>query len=258
MKRFASFDGIEIAYQEWMPESKKPDLPPVVLHHGFIANANLNWVGPGVVDALVNAGRHVVALDARGHGASDKPHDPSFYGEDKMVRDLRQLYDLLGAPQVDLVGYSMGSFVSLLTASQEPRVRRLVVGGVGAGVLQRGGVDARLVSRDAMAAALRADDASSVTDPVAARFRALADFAGADREAMAAHALATHVSEFPLYRITAPTLVIDGTEDMLAARPELLAAAIPNARLLLIAGDHLSAVTNPQFAEAIVEFLAAA
>jgi pimeloyl-ACP methyl ester carboxylesterase len=257
MKRFASFDGIEIAYQEWVPESRKADLPPVVLHHGFIANANLNWVGPGVVAALVNAGRHVVALDARGHGASGKPHDPSFYGEDKMVRDLRQLFDLLGAPLVDLVGYSMGSFVSLLTASQEPRVRRLVVGGVGAGVLQRGGVDARTVSRDAIAAALRAPDPASIADPVAARFRALADVAGSDREAMAAHALATHVSEFPLDRITAPTLVIDGTEDVLATRPELLAAAIPNARLLLIAGDHLSAVTNPRFAEAIVEFLAA-
>lgn len=258
MKRFVSFDGTEIAYQEWAPESAAANLPPVVLHHGFIANATLNWVGPGVVGALVRAGRHVVALDARGHGASDKPHDPSFYGEEKMVRDLRQLFDLLGAPQVDLVGYSMGAIVSLLTASQEPRVRRLVVGGVGAGAAQPGGVDSRVLSRDAIAAALRADEPSSITHPVAARFRALADVAGSDREAMAAHALAAHVGQIPLDRITAPTLVLDGTEDVLAANPERLAAAIPHARLQLIAGDHLSAVTNPQFAEAIVEFLAVA
>jgi pimeloyl-ACP methyl ester carboxylesterase len=71
-----------------------------------------------------------VALDARGHGASGKPHDPSFYGEEKMAGDLRQLFDLSGTQQVDLVGYSMGANVSLLTASQDTRVRRLMVCGV--------------------------------------------------------------------------------------------------------------------------------
>jgi pimeloyl-ACP methyl ester carboxylesterase len=258
MKRFASFDGTEIAYQEWASENGGANLPPVVLHHGFVANANLNWVGPGVVNALVEAGRSVVALDARGHGASGKPHDPSFYGEEKMVKDLRQLFDLIGAPQVDLVGYSMGAVVSLLTASQDTRVRRLVVGGVGAAIVERGGVDSRMVSRDAIAAALQAPDPAQIEDRAAARFRALADVAGADREALAAHARAVHASSIALGQITAPTLVLDGTGDQLAARPEVLAAAIPHARLLLISGDHLSAVTNPDFATAIVEFLASA
>jgi pimeloyl-ACP methyl ester carboxylesterase len=54
MERFTSFDGVEIAYQVWGAVGA---LPPVVLHHGFIANANVNWVLPGIVAALTNAGR---------------------------------------------------------------------------------------------------------------------------------------------------------------------------------------------------------
>lgn len=65
MGHFTSFDGLEIAYYIWGAAGA---LPPVVLHHGFIANANVNWVLPGIVLALTNAGRQVVALDARVHG----------------------------------------------------------------------------------------------------------------------------------------------------------------------------------------------
>jgi pimeloyl-ACP methyl ester carboxylesterase len=53
--------------------------PPVVLHHGFAADADANWVRPGIVDALVASGRTVVALDARGHGRSAQPHDLHAY-----------------------------------------------------------------------------------------------------------------------------------------------------------------------------------
>lgn len=259
MPRFSSFDGTEIAYQEWGADAAKATgLPPVVLHHGFIADANLNWAAPGVVAALVHAGRRVLALDARGHGDSAKPHDPSFYGEEKMVADLRQLFDLSGAPQVDLVGYSMGAMVSLLTASEDARVRRLVVGGVGGGLVSREGLSSRAAARGTIAAALRASDAASVHDPIAARFRALADFVGTDREALAACAEASFSSAIPFGQISAPTLVLVGDADPIATRPEVLAAAIPHAQLRLITGDHLSAVTNPAFASAIVEFLGVA
>ncbi len=256
MPRFASFDGTEIAYQEWEPEAASAAaLPPVVLHHGFIADANLNWVGPGVVAALVRAGRRVLALDARGHGASGKPHDPGLYGEEKMAADLRRLFDLTGAQRVDLVGYSMGAVVSLLTASQDARVRRLVVGGVGGGVATRDGLHNRAAARGAIASALRAPDAASVQDPIAVRFRMLADVVGTDREALAACAEASFSSAIPFAQISAPTLVLVGDADPIATQPEVLAAAIPHAQLRVISGDHLSAVTNPAFAPAIVEFL---
>jgi pimeloyl-ACP methyl ester carboxylesterase len=55
--------------------------------------------------------------------------------------------------------------------------------------------------------------------------------------------------------VGAPTLVLVGADDPIAARPEVLVAAIPRAQLRVIAGDHLSAVTDPAFAPAIVEFL---
>lgn len=270
MPRFSSFDGVEIAYQEWEGETDATgatpatQLPPVVLHHGFIADANLNWVGPGVVAALRRAGRRVLALDARGHGASGKPHDPVRYGEATMAADLRRLFDLSGAPQVDLVGYSMGGAVALLTASQDARVRRLVVGGVGGSLVEREGdgdpdglsSQAATRARGTIAAALRAADAASIQDPIAARFRALADFVGADREALAACAEASFAGTIPFGQISAPTLVLVGDTDPLAVRPEVLVAAVPRAQLRVIPGDHLSAVTNPAFAPAIVEFLA--
>ena len=216
MPRFSSFDGIEIAYQEWGGDSMTTLLPPVFLHHGFIADANLNWVGPKVTEALSRAGRRVVALDARGHGASGKPHDSSFYGEDKMAADLRRLFDLSGVDQVDqvdLVGYSMGALVSLLTASQDSRVRRLVVGGVGAGIVERDSLNSRVAARSTIAAALRIPDAGSIQDPIAMRFRRLADVVGTDREALAACAEASFSSSVPFAQITAPTLVLVGDED---------------------------------------------
>jgi pimeloyl-ACP methyl ester carboxylesterase len=104
-----------------------------------VADANLNWVGPSVVAALEAAGRSVVAPDARGHGASGKPHDPAAYGEGAMARDLGTLVDVIGADAVDLAGYSMGAVVALLAATTDARIRRLVVGGVGCGIVEVAG-----------------------------------------------------------------------------------------------------------------------
>ena len=227
----------------------------MVLHHGFGASAKLNWLGAGVIAALTAAGRRVIALDARGHGESDKPHDPAFYGEDRMARDVSELIDHLGFPEFDLVGYSMGAIVSLIAGSREPRIRRLVIGGVGDGILAQGGVDTRVVDNKDIVKALLADDPADIP-PSARGFRQLADATGADRKALAAQASVVHAKPIPLDRITAPTLVIAGDDDPLAVHPERLAAAIPGARSLLVSGDHRSAVAAPAFAQAIVEFLA--
>jgi pimeloyl-ACP methyl ester carboxylesterase len=253
VKRFSSWDGVEIAYREWGEET---ELVPVVLHHGFVANAEANWVATGVVDALLDAGRRVVAPDARGHGHSEKPHDPARYGEQRMAKDLAALLDTIGAERVDLVGYSMGAVVSLLFASGEERVRQLVVGGVGSGVVECGGVDRRAVSNGSIIEGLGAADPASITSPEAAAFRTLADALGADRKALIAQATAVYRGGVALDRITAPTLVLAGENDPLAVRPEVLADAIPNAVLQLLAGNHIEALGDPRFTRSIVGFLA--
>ena len=254
MKSFRSWDGLEIAYQEWGVQTG--GLAPVVLHHGFAADANANFLATGVVDALTTAGRKVIAPDARGHGRSEKPHDPDRYGEQRMARDLAVLLDTIDAPQIDLVGYSMGAIVSLIFTSTDERVRRLVIGGVGSGVIECGGVDRRAVPNDAIIEALTIADASTLEVPEAVAFRQLADALGADREALAAQAASVYRGEITLGRISAPTLLLAGDTDPLAIRPQVLVDAIPNATLAILTGNHIEALGDPRFKQSIVDFLA--
>jgi len=247
-----SSDGVTIAYRHWPAGDGSP---PVLLQHGFTADSQANWVQPGVVAALLEAGRGVLAPDARGHGRSEKPHDPARYGEPRMARDLAELLDALGLDSVDLVGYSMGAVVALLLASGDRRVRRLAVGGVGSGVVECGGVDRRAISTDSIIAALSAADGASVAGTPAAAFRRLADAIGADRTALVAQASAVYQGGVELSRISAPTLVLAGDADPLADRPGVLCEAIADARLTLVAGDHMQAVADPRFAQALVAFL---
>jgi len=251
-KSFTTPDDVEIVYQEWGVEEGSP---PVVLHHGFVVDASTNWVVPGVVDALLAAGHRVIAPDARGHGRSGKPHDPGAYGEQRMARDLAILFDVTGVDRVDLVGYSMGAVVALILASGEKRIRRLVVGGVGSGIIECGGVDRRAVSNESIIEALCAEEPSAIESPGEEAFRRLADAVGADRHALIAQATSVFRGHVELERIAAPTLVLAGDADPLAVRPELLAGAIPDATLEILSGDHLSAIADPRFTQSIVEFL---
>jgi pimeloyl-ACP methyl ester carboxylesterase len=252
---FRTWDGLELAYQVWGPESS---LPPVLLHHGFVADADSNWVAVGVVARLLEAGRLVVAHDARGHGRSEKPHDAARYGEQRMARDLGALVEEIGAEQIDLVGYSMGAVVSLLFASSCATVRRMVIGGVGAGVVECGGVDRRQVSNDSIIAALEAEDVAAAKDlaPGGLAFRRLADALGSDRLALLAQASSVYQDGVALENIAAPTLLLAGDEDPLAVRPQVLVDELPDGHLTILSGNHMSALADPRFASSIVDFLA--
>jgi pimeloyl-ACP methyl ester carboxylesterase len=259
IQSFKTWDGLQIAYQEWGEETAEQELaePPVVLHHGFTANANANWVATGVVDALTPAGRRVVAPDARGHGRSEKPHDPARYGEDRMARDLAVLLDVIDAPQIDLVGFSMGAIVSLIFTSTDERVRRLVIGGVGSGVIECRGVDRRAVPNEAIIEALTVDDPSSLeVAPAAVAFRQLADALKGDREALVAQSRSIYRGEIALGEISAPTLLLAGDTDPLAIRPQVLVDAIPDATLEMLTGNHIEVLGDPRFKASIVDFLA--
>ncbi|MEU0129034.1 alpha/beta fold hydrolase [Streptomyces sp. NPDC006289] len=247
-------DGLTLRYWSW---SRNPDasLPPVVLLHGFAAHARLNWEGPGVVEALVARGRRVYALDARGHGESDGPHTDAYYGESLMARDVRLLIDRIGADRVHVAGYSMGAVVAILAAGDDARISRLVAGGIGAGAVEVGGLDTRVIPPELVSAALTAEDAADAPERTRA-FRVLADTAGCDRLALAAQIRSVHRDALPLDRIVVPTLVVAGAGDPLATRPEVLASAIGGAELEVLPGDHLTAVRDPGFAAAIATFLA--
>jgi pimeloyl-ACP methyl ester carboxylesterase len=250
--RVPGADGVAVAVHRW---GSPGELPPVYLQHGFVADTRLNWVGTGTVAVLLSAGREVVGVDARGHGRSDKPHDPAAYGERRMADDLRRVADALGHDSFDLAGYSMGATVAMLTAATDRRVRRLVVGGAGASFVEPGGAERHAALMARLAAALEAADVADVRDPATVDFRRMADALAADRHALAAHARAVHARDADLAAITAPTLVLAGDADPLAARPEALAAAIPGARVTVVPGDHSTALRTPAFAAALVGFL---
>ncbi|MFZ0173791.1 MAG: alpha/beta hydrolase [Acidimicrobiales bacterium] len=247
MRFFTSFDGVEIAY-DVLGEGD-----PVVMHHGFASDSRTNWLRPGVAAAVMDSGRQVVLVDARGHGESDKPHDPFAYANGAMVRDVRSLLDVLGLEWVHLVGYSMGAFVAMRLAPVERRVRSLVLGGAGLSQIRL----RRPEHFQQIADALEAAEPEAIESPTARAFRNFADAMKADRLALAA--VQRSGSPFPsledLGRIAVPTLVVNGASDSLTGPPEALAALIAGARFESVPGDHLSAVVQPEFRQAIVTFL---
>jgi pimeloyl-ACP methyl ester carboxylesterase len=283
-------DGTTIAYHCWEPDEGVDAHPvPVVLQHGFTADTIVDWLVPGTVAGLTAAGRRVVGIDARGHGRSGKSPDATRYGEERMADDLLTVIALLDAPAVDLVGYSMGAVVALLAAAQLPAaqlpaaqlpaaqlpaaqlraaqlpaarlpatqektVRRLVVGGVGAGIVEVGGVDTRALPNDRLAQALLAD-APDDLPPEIAGMRAHAEMLGDDLPSLAAQARAAHRGGVDLAAIAAETLVVAGDADPLAERPHVLAEAIAGAGLCLVAGAHDVVGSSPDFRSAIIGFL---
>src|SRR5215510_409757 len=110
MQRFAH-DGVEIAFLD------EGEGEPIVLVHGFASTAQVNWLHPGWIATLTRAGRRVIALDNRGHGASSKLYDPAAYHSALMADDVRALLDHLDIPRADVMGYSLGA---RLTASVAP------------------------------------------------------------------------------------------------------------------------------------------
>ena len=103
--------------------------PLLVLQHGFTQCID-DWYEAGYVAALKRDYR-LILVDARGHGQSDKPHDPRAYGLDKWVGDITAVVDALGAAKAHFWGYSMGGWIGFGMAKYAPdRVDRLVIGGL--------------------------------------------------------------------------------------------------------------------------------
>ena len=111
VRHFTARDGVRLAYRE-LGEGR-----PLVLIHGYFSNAFVNWIRYGHAALLAAAGHRVIMPDLRGHGDSDRPHDPAAYPKDALAGDGFDLLAHLGlAPDggdYDLAGYSLGGRTTL-------------------------------------------------------------------------------------------------------------------------------------------------
>jgi 3-oxoadipate enol-lactonase len=99
-----------------------PGAPTVLLLHGWMASADLNWLG--TFPAL--AGRyHVVAIDHRGHGRGIRTCEP--FSLEDCADDAAGLLRELGVREAIVAGYSMGGPVALLLARRHPDLVRGLV-----------------------------------------------------------------------------------------------------------------------------------
>jgi 3-oxoadipate enol-lactonase len=99
------------------------DGPAVMLLHGWMATADLNWCG--AYPDLIDAGYRVLAIDHRGHGRGLRPLVP-FRLSDCAADAAAALRTLEVAPAL-VVGYSMGGAIAQLVAREHPDVASGVV-----------------------------------------------------------------------------------------------------------------------------------
>jgi len=251
MPQFATApDGIRLAYECHGAG------PAILLIHGFGSSRVQNWKSTGWYGGLTDAGFCIVAMDCRGHGDSDKPHDPALYGHDRMAEDAVTVMDAAAMPQPFVLGYSMGGYIGLrLLAAHPQRVRKLAIAGVGEHYLQDSITSPR--ARTMLADALTTDDKDAITDPRAKMFRAFADQPGKDRLALAAcmRAMSPHLPVATLAALARPIVVIDGEMDDTAGRAQPLADVFSNGKAVTIAGrDHMSAVGDRKTRQAVIDF----
>jgi alpha-beta hydrolase superfamily lysophospholipase len=265
-------DGHPLAVWE-----KRPPAAPrgaVLLIHGATWSSLPNWdlqvrgEDRSVMDALVRAGYAAYALDQRGYGAT--PRDSTgWHTPNRAVADahavLRWIAGREGGARPAVVGYSLGSYVALLTAQRHPE-------SVSAIVLYASPIDP-----DNPFASSSAPPAAPPRRPTTAQ-AAASDFitpgaaspAVVDayvRQALASDSVKADWRQlgefaFDLASIRVPTLLLHGVNDPLAtverqARLFSRLGTEDRAWVVLPAADHAAHVENAQaqWVHAIVRFL---
>src|SRR5262249_895424 len=89
-----------------------------LLIHGYTASIQTNWTDTGVLQNLARDHR-VIAFDLRGHGKSEKPHQPAAYAG-ATVQDAVRLLDHLHIQRAHIVGYSMGAIITAKLVTTNP------------------------------------------------------------------------------------------------------------------------------------------
>lgn len=227
---------------------------PVLCIHGFASSGKVNWIDTGWVETLTQAGYRAIVLDNRGHGASDKPHDPEQYYPADMARDAVALLEHLGIGRAAILGYSMGARISAFLAFEHPeRVACAIFGGMGMNLING------LSDGNDIISGLLAPSLEGLTHPTARQFRIFADHTRSDRHALAA-CMETSRQPMPradVRRIDVPVLVAVGEADEMAGPPGPLAELMPQAEAYVIPKrDHMRATGDKLFKAAGLEFLA--
>ena len=228
---------------------------PVVLIHGFGANRDITWANTNWYQTIQRAGHKLIAIDCRGHGESEKPHDPADYDEGRMAMDVIAVLAALEIPEVEIMGYSMGAQLAIRLMHDAPgRVGRAILGGLGENYFR----DSKEL-RETIAKGLLARDPAKIADPTAREFRSFCEKAGDDLLAMAACVRRPrHIfSPEELHALPQKLLVVCGEQDDMAGSPEPLARAFSDARALIVPSrNHHSTVGDRSFKDAAVAFLA--
>jgi len=247
MQHFSS-GGVDIAYTE-IGEGQ-----PILLIHGFGSNYAVNWQATNWIHTLTNAGRRVIAMDVRGHGASAKLYTTDAYTPALMAEDAANLLDHLGIQSADVMGYSMGGRIAATLAILHPqKVKTLVIGGMGINMVEGIG------GEDEIIAALEAPTVEEATSEAGRGYRKFAEQTRSDRRALAACIIGQRqsVPAEQLRKIRAPTLIAVGSKDKVAGSAVRLAELIPGAEALEIPNrDHMLATGDRTYKAGVIDFLA--
>jgi len=240
---------------------------PVLLIHGFSANIQAQWGLPGIIAALAQD-YEVIALDNRGHGQSDKPHDPEQYGQ-KMVEDSIHLLDHLKIKKAHVVGYSMGGFITMkLIATHPDRVISAVAGGAGWGRENDPKIQTIKLLADSLEQgngfgplfiSLTPDGEPKPTEEQIKNMSALISRMN-DVQALAACVRNFNgliVTEKELRANKIPTLAIIGGKDPLKTTVDPLVGVMSNLEVVVIDdANHMTAFGKPVFTSTLKDFLA--
>ncbi|MCC3492577.1 MAG: alpha/beta fold hydrolase [Microcoleus sp. PH2017_16_JOR_D_A] len=100
---------------------------PVLFVHGMAYHLGVWDETIALLRANLGQNQRILAIDLRGHGASDPPADGD-YTPDSCATDIITILDALNIPQVALVGHSFGALVVLATADCAPtRISRVIL-----------------------------------------------------------------------------------------------------------------------------------
>jgi len=235
----------------------------IVLLHGFAHDAD-RWVKSGAFERIA-ARRRVLALDCRGHGRSDKPHDPATYGD--MDADVIRMMDDADVSCAHCVGYSMGgALVGRLLIRHPDRV--LTATFVGATGLAS---TARSAERAQLADAIERGDARSLVlavrsasdpplDDIQLQAASMRLLDGNDPLALAALLRAPIVSisaqDFASAPGMTPMLGVAGTADPALNALISLQKAVPRLKIVAVEGaGHAATINRSEVIDAVEQFV---